>query len=161
MAAFSFSSGTFLRSRASAVGCSIAPNTPWAPGRDDQGDAAGDAPRQADGRRAGREPGHPGQEYLLVPEPVPGLPGGDQADRQGQQVGVGHPLDAGQGGVQAYWMAGLATATIVPSMPTIITPIATASSVSAGCPASGRTCRRRPGAGGRGGGGPPGPWCLS
>jgi hypothetical protein len=68
--------------------------------RDDQGDAAGDAPRQADRRRAGREPGHAGQEHLLVPEPVAELPGGDQADRQGQQVGVGHPLDAGQRRVQ-------------------------------------------------------------
>ena len=36
------------------------------------------------------------------------------------------------------WMAGLATATIVPSMPTIITPSATASSVSAGLPRSPR-----------------------
>ena len=32
------------------------------------------------------------------------------------------------------WMAGLATATMVPSRPTIITPIATASSVSGGLP---------------------------
>ena len=36
-----------------------------------------------------------GQEHLLVAEPVPGPADGDQADRQGQQIGVGHPLDAG------------------------------------------------------------------
>ncbi len=46
------------------------------------------------------------------------------------------------------WMAGLATATMVPSRPTIITPSATASSVSGGLPRQRRTWP--PGAAGRG-----------
>ena len=46
------------------------------------------------------------------------------------------------------WMAGLATATMVPSRPTIITPSATASSVSGGLPRQRRS--RPPGAAGRG-----------
>jgi hypothetical protein len=46
------------------------------------------------------------------------------------------------------WMAGLATATMVPSRPTIITPIATASSVSGGLPRQRRTLL--PGLAGRG-----------
>ena len=58
------------------------------------------------------------------------------------------------------WMAGLATATMVPSRPTIITPSATASSVSGGLPRQRRACRRGWLAG-AGWGGPPGPWCLS
>ena len=62
------------------------------------------------------------------------------------------------------WMAGLATATMVPSRPTIITPSATASSVSGGLP---RQRRAMPPAGGlsaRGllaGAGRRGPGCLS
>ena len=46
------------------------------------------------------------------------------------------------------WMAGLATATMVPSRPTIITPTATASSVSGGLPRQRRTLP--PGLAGRG-----------
>src|SRR6266516_2858997 len=45
------------------------------------------------------------------------------------------------------WMAGLATATIVPSRATIITPSATASSVSGGLPRQRRGPRRAPRAG--------------
>lgn len=66
------------------------------PERDDQADAGGDGAGQADGRRAQREPGHADQEDLLMPEPVAELAHGDQADRQGEQVGVGDPLDASQ-----------------------------------------------------------------
>ncbi len=66
------------------------------PEGDDQLDAVGEADR----RRGRGEADRADQEGGAVPEPVADLARGDQEDGQGQQVAVGHPLDAGERGVQ-------------------------------------------------------------
>ena len=52
--------------------------------------------RQRGERRAADEDGHPDEEHPLATEPVAERGAGDEQDREGQGVGVDHPLEVGQ-----------------------------------------------------------------
>ena len=87
------SGGTAADRIVSVSGVTIAPPTPWMArarirtfGRR----------RQRGERRTADEDRHPDQEHPLATEPVAERGAGDEQDREGQRVGVDHPLEVGQ-----------------------------------------------------------------
>ena len=111
------------------VGKQQRPEGPLEPSEEDD---AVDGSDEADGHGGEREADHADQEDPAAAEAVAEFPAEDQRDGNHQQVGVGHPLQVGQRGVEVLSDVGLATATTDPSMPTMITPSDTLDSVSHG-----------------------------
>jgi hypothetical protein len=143
IAPFSFSIGKVARSSASAVGCSIAPKTPCSTRNAISSEMleAMEPDRPAAAEVAAK-PTMPTRNTFRWPNRSPTLPTVISVTASESRYPlVTHWMSASDAPSLA-WIEGLATATIVPSMATIITPSAADSSVSPGLP---RSPRRRAG----------------
>ena len=78
-------------------GVTIAPPTPWMARARIRISVDGDERGE---RRTADEDGHADQEHALATEPVAERGAGDEQDREGQGVGVDHPLEVGQRGAE-------------------------------------------------------------
>jgi len=103
-ARLSWSGGKAARSRARVLGRSRAPKAPLDPPEEDD---AVDGPDQPDGQGAEGEADHPDEEDQPPTEPAAELSSEDQQYGDDQKVGVGHPLQLGQRGVQVLADVGV------------------------------------------------------
>ena len=87
------SGGTAADRIVSVSGVTIAPPTPWMARARIR--ISVDGASAASAEPAG-EDRHPDEEDALATEPVAERGAGDQQDREGQRVGVDHPLEVGQ-----------------------------------------------------------------
>ena len=134
-ASLSLSMGKVSRMRASAVGISMAPKTPWATRKPMTSEmllaVAPETPMPAENRA---KPTIPVRKTFLCPKRSPALPMVIKVTASASMYPlVTHWMSASEA-CRWDWIVGLATATMVPSRATIMTPRATAARVRTGSP---------------------------
>ena len=134
-AALSLSTGNVSRRRASAVGISIAPKTPCATRKAITSEmllaVSPERPMPAENRA---KPTIPVTKTFLCPKRAPTLPMGIKVTASASMYPFMTHWMSASDACRWDWIDGLATATMVPSRATIMTPKATATRVRVGLP---------------------------